>query len=144
MVKSQEKLGQTSDKNGMTLKKYQKKQYIETPSYDVEKEQLMEPKIVQPLLGRTPYIKPVELGGGAQWPSKPVTTTLVKSPGNAVEQSPTKSSQKPTAGRRATRDDQEEEQPPPSPPPRGNGRGGGDDGNGGNGGNGDGDDDSVI
>ena len=117
---------------------YKREWFIETPTCDTEKGKLMGPKLVQPPLGRTPYIKPVELGGGAQWPTKPVTTTPLKEPGNAGGQSPTKPSQKPTTGRGVTRDDQEEEQPPPRPPPRGNGGGGGDDGNGGNG---DGDDD---
>ena len=93
----------------------------------------MGPQIVQPPQGKTPHIKPVGLGGGAQWPSKPTTTTPSKSPGNAVGQTPTKLSQKPTVGRGETRDDQEEEQFPPRPPPRGNGGGGGGDGNGGGG-----------
>ena len=101
----------------------------------------MGPKTVQPPQGKTPYIKPVEWGGGgrAQWPSKPTTTTSSKSPGSVVEQSPTKHGQKPTDGRGGTRDDQEDEQFLPRPPPRGNGGGG--DGGDGNGGGGDDDDD---
>ena len=91
--------------------------------------------------GKTPHIKPVELRGGAQWPTKPITNTPSKSTGSAVRQSPTES-QKPTAGRGGTRNDWEE-QPPPRPPPGENGGGGGNgNGNGGDDdGDGDGDDD---
>ena len=134
MVKSQERLGAELDNNGVIPELNQK-----TPSYSIEKGELIGPKIVQPPQDKTPHIKPVELGGGAQWPSKPTTTTSSKSPGDVVEQSPTKWRQKPTAGRDGTRDDQEEEQFLPMPPPKGNGGGG--DGGDGNGGGGDDDDD---
>ena len=136
MVKSQERLEVELDSNGDIPELNQ-----ETPSCSVKKRKLIGPKIVQPLQDKTPHIKPLELGVGAQWPSKPTTTTSPKSPGGVVEQSPTKQRQKPTAGRDGTRDDQEEEQFSPRPPPRGNGSGGdGGDGNGG-GGDDDGDDD---
>ena len=139
MVKPQERLGVELDRNGATPEVDQEAWLLETLSYSTGKGELVGPKIVQPPQGKTPHIKAVELGGGAQWPSKPTTTTPSKSPGNAVEQSPTKLSQKPTAGRGGTRDDQEEEQFPPRPPPRENGGGGG--GGDGNGGGGGGDDD---
>ena len=142
MVKPQERLGVELDRNGATPEVDQEAWFLETPSYSTEKGELVGPKIVQPPQGKTPHIKPVELGGGAQWPTKPTTTTPSKSPGNAVGQSPTKLSQKSTAGSGGTRDDQEEEQFPPRPPPRGNSGGeGGGDGNGGGGGDDDGDDD---
>ena len=127
MVKSQERLGAELDSNDVIPEVNQ-----ETPSYSIEKRGPIGPKIVQPPQDKTPHSKPIELGGGAQWPSKPTTTTSPKSPGGVVEQSPTKWRQKPTAGRDGTRDDQEEEQFPPMPSPRGNG-GGGDNGNGGGG-----------
>ena len=142
MVKLQERLGVELDRNGPTPEVDQEAWLLETQSYSTGKRELVGPKIVQKPQGKTPHIKPVELGGGAQWPSKPTTTTPSKSPGNVVGQSPTKLLQKPTAGRGGTRDDQEEEQLPPMPPPRGNdGGGGGGDGNGGGGGDDDGDDD---
>ena len=77
------------------------------------------------------------MGGGAQWPSKPTTTTLSESTGGMRRQSKTRQRQKPIAGMGGTGDNPEEEQSLPRPPPRGNG-GGGDGGNGNNGG-GDGD-----
>ena len=135
MVKPQERLEVELDRNGATPEVDQEAWLLETPSYSTGKEELVGPKIVQPPQGKTPHIKPVEFRGGAQWPSKPTTTTPSKGPGNTVGQSPTKLLQKPTAGRGGTRDDQEEEQLPPKPPPRGN------DGNGGGGGEDDGDDD---
>ena len=135
MVKPQERLGVELDRNGATPEVDQEAWHLEIPSYSTGKGELVGPKIVQPPQGKTPHIKPVELGGGAQWPSKPTTTTPSKSPGNAVGQSPTKHSQKPTAGRGGNRDDQEEEQLSPRPHPRGNGGGGG----GGGGGDDDGD-----
>ena len=87
--------------------------------------ELIGPKIVQPPQNKTPHIKPVELGGGAQWPSKPTITTPSESPGGVRKQSKTRQEQKPTAQRGGTGDDPEEEQSPPRPPPRGNGGGGG-------------------
>ena len=141
MVKPQENLGEEWDRNGVTSEVNQEAWLLETPSCITEKGELIGPKIVQPSQGKTPHIKPVELGGGAQWPSKPITTTPSKSTGSVGGQSPTKRRQKPTAGRGGTKDDQEEEQFPPRPPPRRNG-GGGDDGDGnGGGGDDDGDDD---
>ena len=135
MVKPQERLGVELDRNGVTSEVDQEAWLLETPSYSTEKGELIGPKIVQPPQGKTPHIKLVELGDGAQWPSKPITTTSSKSPGNVVGQSPTNFLQKPTAGRGRTRDDQEEEQFSPRPSPRGNGGGeGGGDGNGGGGG----------
>ena len=142
LVKPQERLGVELDRNGATPEVDQEAWLLETPPYSTGKGELVGPKIVQPPQGKTPHIKPVELGGVAQWPSKPTSTTPSKSSGNVVGQSPTKLSQKPTAGRSGTRNDQEEEQLLPRPPPRGNGLGGGGgDGNGGGGGDDDGDDD---
>ena len=136
MVKPQERLGVELDSNGVIPEVNQ-----ETPSYSIQKGEPIGPKIVQLLQDKKPHIKPVEFRGGAQWPSKPTTTTSSKSLGSVVGQSPTKWRQKPTAGRDGTRDDQEEEQFLPRPPLRGNGGGGdGGDGNGG-GGDDDGDDD---
>ena len=132
MVKPQGRLGVELDRNCVTSAVNQEAWLLETPSYSTEKGELIGPKIVQPPQGKTPHIKPVELGGGAQWPSKPTTITPSKCPGNA----PTKHLQKPTVQRGGTRDDQEEEQFPPRPPPRGNGGGGG----GGDGGDDDDDD----
>ena len=141
MMKPQENLGEEWNNNDITSKVNQEAWLLETPSYSTEKGELIGPKIVQPPQNKTPHIKPVELGGGGQWPSKPATTTSSRSPGSVGGQSSTRQRQKPTTGRGGTRDDQEEEQFPPRPPPRGNG-GGGDGGNGNNGGGDDeGDDD---
>ena len=137
MLKPQESLGEEWNNNDVTSKVSQEECLLETPSYSTEKGELIGPKIVQPPQNKTPYIKPVELGGGAQWPSKPTTTTPSESTGGVRKQSKTRQEQKPTAGRAGTGDDPEEEQSLPRPPPRGNGDGGG----GGNGNNGGGDDD---
>ena len=136
MMKPQENLGEEWNNNDVTSKVSQEAWLLETPSYSIEKGELIGPKIVQPPQNKTPHIKSVELGGGAQWPSKPTTTTPSESTGGVRRQSKTRQGQKPIAGRGGTGDDPEEEQSPPRPPPRGNGGGGG----GGNGNNGGGDD----
>ena len=112
MVKPQESLSEEWNKNGVTSEVNQGEWLSETPSYHTEKGELIGPKIVQPPQNKTPHIKPVELGGGAQWPSKPTTTTPSESTGSVGRQSPTRQGQKPTAGRGGTGDDQEEEQSP--------------------------------
>ena len=140
MVKSQERLGVELDRNGATPEVDQEAWLLETLSHSTGKGEPVGPKVVQPPQGKTPHIKPVELRGGAQWPSKPTATTPSKSPGNAVGQSPTKLLQKPTAGRSGTRDNQGKEQLLPRPPPRGNDGNGCGDGNGGGGGDDNGDD----
>ena len=81
MVKPQEKLGEELDKNDVTSGVNQEAWFLETPSYSTEKGELIGPKIVKPPQNKTPHIKPVELGGGAQWPSKPTTNTSSESTG---------------------------------------------------------------
>ena len=101
------------------------------------KTEFVGPKVVQPPEGKTPHVKPIELGGGAQWPSKPTTSTPSKHTGSSGGQPPGKSTQGTFNVRgRGNKNEQDKEQPPPGPPPRENG------GNGGNGnGGGDRDDD---
>ena len=48
---------------------------------------------MQPPEGKTPHVKPVEVGGGAQWPSKPTTSTPSKDMGSTEGQPPRKSTQ---------------------------------------------------
>ena len=92
----------------------------------------MGPKVVQPSEGKTLKVKPIELGGGggAQWPSKPTTSTPSKYMGSSGGQPLGKSTQGTFNVRgRGNKNEQVEEQPPPRPPPRengGNGNGGGD------------------
>ena len=136
MLKPQESLEEEWNNNDVTSKVSQEEWLLETPSYSTEKGELIGPKIVQPHRNKTHHIQPVELGGAAQWPSKPTTTTPSESTGGVRRQSK-RQEQKPIAGRSGTGDDPEEEQSLPRPPPRGNGGGGG----GGNGNNGGGDDD---
>ena len=58
MVKSQEKMGLESNEKDIMSEEYQREWFLETPSYGTEKG----PKVVQPALGKMPYVKPVELG----------------------------------------------------------------------------------
>ena len=62
MVKPQEKLRVELDKNGVTSGVNQEAWLLEIPSYSTEKGELIGPKTVQPPQGKTPHIKPVELG----------------------------------------------------------------------------------
>ena len=82
MVKPQDKLGVELDRNDITSEVNQKVWLLETSSYNTEKGELTGPKTVQPPQGKTHHIKPVKLGGGAKWPSKPTTTTSSKGPGS--------------------------------------------------------------
>ena len=86
MIKPQENLGEEWNNNNVTSKVSQEVWLLETPSYSTEKGELIGPKIVQPPRDKTPHIKPVELGGGAQWPSKPTTTTPSESTGGVRRQ----------------------------------------------------------
>ena len=62
MVKPQERLEVELDRNDVTPEVDQEAWLLETPSYSTGKGELMGPKIVQPPQGKTPHIKPVELG----------------------------------------------------------------------------------
>ena len=53
----------------------------------------MGPKVVQPSEGKIPGVKPIELGDGARWPSKPTTSTPSKHMGSSGGQPPGKSTQ---------------------------------------------------
>ena len=86
MMKPQENLGEEWNNNNVTSKVSQEVWLLETPSYSTEKGELIGPKILQPPQDKTPHIKPVELGGGAQWPSKPTTTTPSESTGGVRRQ----------------------------------------------------------
>ena len=140
MVKAEEKGGVVEEKNGEVPKENQETWFLGTQPFVATKGESVGPKITQPPEGKKPHIKPVEVRGGAQWPTKLTTSTPSKGTSSVGGQPP----RKPTQGSsnirgREIRDEQGEEQPPPRPPSRGNGRGGG---NGdGNGGGGDGDDD---
>ena len=85
MAKPQESLSEEWDKNGVTSEVNQGAWLLGTPSCITEKGELIGPKIVQPPQNKTPHIKPVELGSGAQWPSKPTTTTPSKSTSSVGE-----------------------------------------------------------
>ena len=63
MVKPQERLGVELDRNGATPEVDQEAWLLETPLYSTGKGELIGPKIVQLPQGKTPHIKPVELGG---------------------------------------------------------------------------------
>ena len=55
------------------------------------KEEFVGPEVIQPPEGKTPHVKPVEVGGGAQWPSKLITSTPSKdmgSTGDNLQESP--------------------------------------------------------
>ena len=109
MVKPQESLSEEGNKNGVTSEVNQGVWLLETPLSITKKGELIGPKIVQPPQNKTPHSKPIELGGGAQWPSKPTTTTPSESTSGVRRQSSTRQGQKTTAGRGGTGGDQREE-----------------------------------
>ena len=78
MVKPQVSLSEEWNKNGVTSEVNQGVWFLETPSSITKKGELIGPKIVQPPENKTPHIKPVELGGGAQCPFKPTTITPIR------------------------------------------------------------------
>ena len=78
----------------------------------------MGPKVVQPPEGKIPSVKSIELGGGAQWPSKPITSTPSRHTGSSGGQPPGKSTQGTFNARgRGNKNEQEEEQPHLDPLP---------------------------
>ena len=103
-----------------------------TPPLVTTKEEFVGPKIIQPPEGKKPHIKPFEIGGGAQWPTKPITSTPSKNTSSMAGQPPRKSAQGAFNVRgKGSKNGQGEEQLPPRPPPRESGRGRGNDNGGG-------------
>ena len=141
MVKSEEKPKLDKGKNGKIPEIDQRAWVLEVPPLEITKKEFVGPKVVQPPEGKIPSVKSIELGGGAQWPSKPITSTPSRHTGSSGGQPPGKSTQGTFNARgRGNKNEQEEEQPPSRPPPRENGGNGGN-GNGGDGGDDNGDDD---
>ena len=141
MVKAEERVDQGEEKNGEVPKENQETWFLGTQPSIITKGEPMGPKPIQPPEGKKSHIKPYEMGGGAQWATKPTTSTPSKDTSSTGGQPPRKSTQG-TFNVRGSRDRQGEEQPPPRLPPKENGRGGGN-GNGGDDGDDDDDDDDV-
>ena len=91
MVKAEEKSKLDQEKNGKIPEVDQRVWVQEAPSLDTTKKEFVGPKVVQPPGGKTPSVKPIELWGGAQWPSKPTTSTPSKHMGSSGGQPPGKS-----------------------------------------------------
>ena len=139
MVKAGEKVDQGEEKNGEVPKESQETWFLWTQPSIITKGEPVGPKTIQPPEGKKHHIKPFEMGGGVQWPTKLTTSTPSKNTSSVGEQPPRKSAQGTFNVRgRGARNGKGEEQPLPRPPPKENGGGGGN-GNG-NGGD-DGDDD---
>ena len=136
MVKAEGKVDQDEEKNCEVPKESQETWFLGTQPSIITKGEPMGPKVIQPPEGKKPHIKPVEVGGGVQWPSKPTTSTPLKDTSSIRGQLPRKSVQG-TFNVRGSENGQAEEQPSPRPPPKESGGGGGN----GNGGGDDGDDD---
>ena len=75
MVKAEEKVDQ---KNGEVPKENQETWFLGTQPSIVTEGEPMGPETIQPPQGKKPHIKPFEMGGGAQWPTKPTTSTPSK------------------------------------------------------------------
>ena len=99
MVKAEEKSGLGEEKNGEVPKENEEVWFLGTQPFVTTKGESVGPKIIQPPEEKKPHIKPVEVGGGAQWPTKPTTSTPSKGTGSAGEQPPNK----PTQGSSITR-----------------------------------------
>ena len=128
MVKSEEKSKLDQEKNGKIPKVDQRVWALGTPHLVTTKEEFVGPKVIQPPEGKTPHVKPIELGlepnGHLSQNKYPIQHT-----GSSGGQPPGKSARGMFYVRgRGNKNGQEKEQPPPRPPPRENG------GNGGNGG----------
>ena len=79
MVKAEERVDQGEEKNGGVPKENQETWFLETQPSIVTKGEPMGPKTIQPPEGKKPHINPFEMGGGgAQWPTKPTTSTPSK------------------------------------------------------------------
>ena len=89
MVKTEEKSRLDQGENGKIPEVNQKVWVLGTPLLVTTKEEFVGPKVTQPLEEKTPHVKPVEVGGEAQWLSKPTTST--KDMGSTGGQPPRKS-----------------------------------------------------
>ena len=82
MVKAEEKLRLDQGENGKIPEVNQKVGVLGTLPLVTTKKEFVGPKVIQPPEGKTSHVKPVEVGGGAQWPSKPTNSTPSKDTGS--------------------------------------------------------------
>ena len=142
MVKVEEKVDVGEERNGEVPKENQETWFLGTQPFITTKGEPVGPKIIQPPEGKKPHIKPVEVGGRAQWPTKPTTSTPSTGTSSAGGQLPRKLTQGSSNIRGRELEMNRGGQPPPRPSPRENGRGGRNgNGDGGDDGDDDGDDD---
>ena len=140
IVKAEGKLGKGTEMIDKIPGVEEEMNFLGTLPFQVPDKKSVGPQLIQPLEGKKPNAKPIKVGGGPQWPSKPSTSTPVRGTWGTKGQSadkPTKGV--PSTGREEGNRSQREDQPPSRPPPKDD-RGGGRSGNG-NGGGGDSDDD---
>ena len=78
MVKAEGRVGQDEEKNGEVPKENQETWFLGTQPSISKKGEPMGTKIIQPPEGKKPHIKPFEMGGRSQWPTKPTTSTPLK------------------------------------------------------------------
>ena len=108
--------------------------FLGTPPFPVPDKKSVDSLLIQPPEGKKPHIKPIEVGGGSQWPSKPSMSTPVRGTGGTRGQLPGKPTKGvPPTGRGESNGNQGG-QTPPRPPPKNDEEGGrngnGDDGGG--------------
>ena len=96
--------------------------FLGTPPFPVPDKKSIGPQLIQPPEGKKPHVKPIEVGGGPQWPSKPSTSTTVRGTGGTKGQPPDKPTKGvPSTGRGESNRNQREDQPQSRPPPKDDG-----------------------
>ena len=90
MVKAEEKSKLDQGENGKIPEVDQRVWVLGPPPLVTTREEFVGPNVIQPPEGKTPHVKPVEVGGGAQWASKPATSTPSKEMGSTGGQPPRK------------------------------------------------------
>ena len=141
IVKGEGKLGKGTEITDKIPEVEEEINLFGTSPFPVPDKKPVGPQLIQPPEGKKPHVKPIEVGGGPQWPSKPSTSTPVRGTWGTKGQPPGKPTKGvPFTGRGEGNGNQEEDQPSPRPPPRNDG-GGDRNGNGGSGGDYDDDDD---
>ena len=91
--------------------------FLGTPPFPVPDKKPVGPRLIQPPEGKKPHIKPIEVGGGPQWPSKPSTSTPVRGTGGTKGQPPGKPTKGvPSTGRGKVMEIKEKINPQPGHP----------------------------
>ena len=90
VVKAEGKLGKGTEITDKIPGVEEEINILGTPPFSVPDKNPVCPQLIQPPDRKKPYVKPIEVADGPQWPSKPSTSTPVRGTGGTKGQPPGK------------------------------------------------------